>query len=64
MSLGDPSTSFFIQEKRKKDEVRNGNMAKVIAQLDFLTKHVMGLNLKVVNVFVFKGTKAYDDDNM
>ncbi|KAF3656522.1 hypothetical protein FXO38_14110 [Capsicum annuum] len=62
VSLGAPSASFVSQEQNKKYEERDANMAKVMTQLDLLTKHVMGDPPKVVNVVASKSAKAYDDE--
>lgn len=38
-------------------------MAKVMTQLDILTKHVMWAAPKKVNIIDSKGTQAYDDND-
>ncbi|KAF3650187.1 hypothetical protein FXO37_18588 [Capsicum annuum] len=62
VSVGAPSASFVSQEQNKKYEERDANMAKVMTQLDLLTKHMMGDPPKVVNVVASKSAKAYDDE--
>ncbi|KAF3661041.1 hypothetical protein FXO37_13114 [Capsicum annuum] len=49
-------------KKRKKYEKKDENMAKVMIQLDLLTKHVMGAPTKAINDVASQGDKGYDED--
>lgn len=62
--MGDPSTSFVSKEQRIKEEERDQNMAKVMTQLDLLTKHVIEAPSKAVKVISYKRVKAYDDEKL
>ncbi|KAF3643159.1 hypothetical protein FXO37_22128 [Capsicum annuum] len=64
VALGDPSASFVSHKQKKKEEKIDTNMAKVMTQLDLLTKHVMGYPPKAVNIIAFNGSKSYDDEEI
>lgn len=48
------------KEQLAKDQERDEIMAKMMTQLDFLTKHVIEGNWKSVNVVVAVGNVVYD----
>uniref|UniRef100_M1D8H5 Integrase core domain containing protein n=1 Tax=Solanum tuberosum TaxID=4113 RepID=M1D8H5_SOLTU len=50
-----PLTFRMTKEKIEKDQERDRNMAKMMTQLDILSKNVMGSGLKSVNIFGIGG---------
>lgn len=62
--IGDPFVSNVSQEKLKKDDERDENMAKSMTQMDLLTKHMLNPTPKMVNTMVSKGTRSYEDSEV
>ncbi|XP_059290554.1 uncharacterized protein LOC132044082 [Lycium ferocissimum] len=56
---GGPSKRVLSREAIKKEEERDESMAKLVAQMDLLTKHVLGGGSKWVNV-----VGSYEEDSL
>lgn len=62
MAKSAPSSSSSTTEKRIKDEELDETMAKMMIQMQLLTKNVMDVDPKSVNVLATKGNWDSEDD--
>lgn len=62
VAVGALYESSVSQEQRNKCKERDKNMAKVMIQFDILTKYVIWVASKAVNVISCKRNNVYDDD--
>ncbi|WMV59102.1 hypothetical protein MTR67_052487 [Solanum verrucosum] len=55
-----PLNFRFKKEQIEKDQERDENMAKIMTQMDLLSKHVMGSGYKVVNAVGVSGVNPFE----
>lgn len=62
VAVGGPFSSSISKAQMLKDQEKDENIAKMMIQMDLLTKHVMGNGSKSVNALALSGSKSYEDD--